>query len=101
MDTELGGARPSAGQCHHPSALVEPGHLRSAADQLASVMTGAACGIQHPLAGYVAEQCQACGPVIEGVVKPVLGVHGELIGEYLVLRRADRPVLHNAILSGA
>ena len=78
----------------HAWALIEPGHARAAADQFPGVQPRTARGVEDQLAGDVAEQVQARGPVIVGVVKAGLGVPEELVGELVILRLASHLCVH-------
>jgi hypothetical protein len=78
--------------------VVEPDHLRAAADEFLGVQARPAGRVENPPAGHVAQQRQAGGPVVVRVEEPVAGDVGELIGECVVLRLPPYLIAHASIL---
>jgi len=89
------------GQRHHPRALVEADHLSVASGQFRGVQYGAASGVQHPPAGEITQQRQACRSVVMGVVDPIGWVSAEVVGKHFVLRRITHLTNHPPILAAA
>jgi hypothetical protein len=98
VHAEVALAESLAADLHHPGALVETGHLRPAAQEFPGIEAGAAGRVEDPLARHVAEQRQAGGPVVVGVIEPVACVLEELPGEHAVLGLASGSFAHPPIL---
>jgi hypothetical protein len=78
---ELALAGSLAADVHHPGALVEPGDVRPAADELGGVQAGTAGRVEDAFACDVAQQRQAGRPVVVSVEEPVFRVLEEFVGE--------------------
>src|ERR1022692_5243003 len=90
MHPEVALPDPRTADLHHARAVVEPHHLRPAADQLPGIQARAARCVKDPLARDISQQCQASRPVVICVEEPVLGMFEELIREDVVLMLPDR-----------
>src|SRR5438270_6636808 len=85
MNLELAVWDPRPADFHHSRAVVEPRHLRPAADQIPRVQARSARRVKDLLARDISQQRQARRPVVIGVEEPALGMVKELIRERLVL----------------
>ena len=94
MYTEVALAGPFPADFDHSGAVIEAGGAGAAAQEFRRVQAGAAGRVEDSLAGDVAEEVKACGPVVVGVEEAVLGVAEKLISKCLVLRLAPNLVLH-------